>query len=360
MSGTMLGINHSRLSGKHWLWDVDYWQESPGLEPNDMGSFGDVDERGAVAQIRYRETEPGRWFRTWSIGTGREVLWNYDGDRTSNVGFTWFNAIFPNYWRSNGDAWYEGSAISDALTRGGPLMGRPRERGAAVELENRAGARNGWGVVVGGARDDLGGWLRRASLSLTFRPGAQWEMSIDPRWMQRELSRQFVTTVGNGRPETFGTRYVFAHVDRSEVAARFRLNYTFTPNLTLETYAEPFASSGTYFGFGELLAARSRDLLVYGTEGTAITRNEDGSHTVTAGTETFTIGARDFNVRSFRSNAVLRWEWRPGSTMYLVWQQNRGADRDIRAVRLADLFDALGAPGDNFLALKVSYWIPVM
>ena len=148
---------------------------------------------------------------------------------------------------------------------------------------------------------------------------------------------------------------------RSELgAARFRLNYTVTPNLTLETYAEPFASSGTFHDLGELPAPRSHELLSYGSDaGTTITRNPNGLHTVTAGAETFTIGPRDFNVRSFRSNAVVRWEWRPGSTMYLVWQQDRSARRDVRLVRPGDLFDALGAPGDNFLALKVSYWIPV-
>lgn len=80
---------------------------------------------------------------------------------------------------------------------------------------------------------------------------------------------------------------------------------------------------------------------------------------MTAGAQTFTIGDQDFNVRSLRSNAVLRWEWRRGSTMYLVWQQRRGADRDIELVRPGDLFDAFRTAGDNFVALKVSYWIPV-
>lgn len=98
----------------------------------------------------------------------------------------------------------------------------------------------------------------------------------------REGSSEFTTTEGNGRPKTYGSRYIFAAVDLSEISGRFRVNYTFTPNLN----------------------------------GTTITRNTDGSHTVTDGATTFDIDPEDFNVRSFRSNAVLRWEWRPGSTMY--------------------------------------------
>lgn len=135
------------------------------------------------------------------------------------------------------------------------------------------------------------------------------------------------------------------------------MSYTFTPNLTLETYAEPFASSGRFHSFGELLRPRDRSLLLYGTGGTTIARNPDGSHTVTDGAASFDIEPEDFNVRSLRSNVVLRWEWRPGSTMYLVWQQDRSADRALGTARPSDLWDAFRTSGDNFLAIKVSYWL---
>jgi hypothetical protein len=165
-----------------------------------------------------------------------------------------------------------------------------------------------------------------------------------------------VTTERNGRPETYGTRYIFAHVDLSEISGQFRLNYTFTPNLTLETYVEPFAASGRFHGFGELLAARQRELLVYGTNGSTIVHNADGTHTVTEGGETFEIDNENFNERSFRTNAVVRWEWRLGSTLYLVWQQNRSAQLPFSPVRPRNLFGALDARGENVLAIKVSYW----
>jgi hypothetical protein len=181
-------------------------------------------------------------------------------------------------------------------------------------------------------------------------------MSFDPLWSRGTDTRQFVTAEGNGRPETFGTRYVFAHVDLSEISGQFRLNYTFTPNLTLETYLEPFAASGRFHSFGELLAPRHRELLVYGTNGTTIVRNADGTHTVTDGGDSFEIDNADFNERSFRTNAVLRWEWRLGSTLYLVWQQNRSAQLPFAPVRPGHLFDALDSRGENILAIKVSYW----
>jgi len=256
----------------------------------------------------------------------------------------------------NSDVTYAQRSLSDRLTRGGPIMGTPAGTRWGVELPNRAGARNGWGVDMSGGRDENGGWEQNLEMSFSLRPGDRWEMSFDPLWSRGTDTRQFVTTEANGRAETFGTRYIFAHVDLSEISGQFRLNYTFTPNLTLETYVEPFAASGRFHGFGELLAPRRRELLVYGTNGTAIVRNADGTQTVRDGSHVFDIDNEDFNERSFRSNAVLRWEWRLGSTLYLVWQQNRRAQLPFAAAGPGDLFGALDARGENVLAIKVSYW----
>jgi len=132
------------------------------------------------------------------------------------------------------------------------------------------------------------------------------------------------------------------------------------PDLTLELYAEPFAASGRYYGFGELLRPRSGSLRVYGTDGTTLTRGADGSVQVTDGTDSFTLSNPDFNVVDFRSNLVLRWEWRPGSTLFLVWQQNRSAARPVGdLVNPGRLWDSFTATGDNFLAIKIAYWLPV-
>jgi hypothetical protein len=123
-------------------------------------------------------------------------------------------------------------------------------------------------------------------------------------------------------------------------------------------YLEPFAASGRYYDFGELLAARSRFLRTYGTDGTAVEALDDGSRVITDGADTFTIQNRDFNVRSFRSNVVLRWEWRPGSTLYMVWQQDRADSRPSGShVSLGDMFGSLKAPGTNFFAVKASFWL---
>jgi len=169
-----------------------------------------------------------------------------------------------------------------------------------------------------------------------------------------------VSTLAGGRPETYGSRYVFAYIERSTLSTEFRMGYTLKPDLNLDVYAEPFASSGRYYDYGELLAPSSLERIAYGGGGTGAELQPNGDRVVTIGGVTFTIRNRDFNVRSFQSNVVLRWEWRPGSNFYVVWQQNRD-ERDPTGprVNLADMLRSLRAPGSNILLIKTSLWIPL-
>jgi hypothetical protein len=140
------------------------------------------------------------------------------------------------------------------------------------------------------------------------------------------------------------------------------LNYAFTPDLTLELYAEPFAASGHYHRFGELWQAGENGLRYYGEDGGTTLSYDDSTRTYTVGdgADTLQIDNPDFNILSFRSNLVLRWEWLRGSTLFLVWQQDRSGFEPVgHHVRPGRLFDAITSTGNNFFALKISYWIPV-
>ena len=360
LSGTFLGINHSRMRGRV-LWDVDYVQSAPGLELNDLGQMGSTDFRAVNGNVRYRETRPGKHFRAYEAGMFADAGWNFGGVRTWTSVGGFASARLPDFSSVAMDLVRRLPAQSDDLTRGGPLMGTGAAWIASVGVDGRPGGRTEWEAGVDLFRSELGSWRTAADLELRFRPGPRWELSVDPRWSRGAEARQYVTTREGGPAATFGRRYVFAHLERNEVAMQIRLNYALSPDLTLETYAEPFASSGRFHGFGELPAARSRALRTYGEDGTTIVRSEEtGERTVTDGADTFVLPHLDFDVRSFRSNAVLRWEWRPGSTLFVVWQQDRSR-RDARWTRLdpSDAFASLGAAGDNLLAVKLTYWIPV-
>ncbi len=200
-----------------------------------------------------------------------------------------------------------------------------------------------------------------------MRPSPSLQLSVEPEYRNENGTRatfsgpinwQYLTSQPGGRPETFGQRYIFGSPNRTTIAMQMRASYTFKPDMTLDVYAEPFAASGRYDRFGEPLGARERGFRIYGEDGTTIERLPDGSAVVTDGASTFTLRNYDFNVRSFRSNVVLRWEWRPGSTLFVVWQQNRASRvAEGQHVGLGDLFGSLSAPGDNIFAIKTTLWM---
>lgn len=241
-------------------------------------------------------------------------------------------------------------------------MERPRAWSTTLNVANRATSQTRWtgNMTLGG--NEAGGATHRFGGSIAVRPGPRWQLTAGPSYDRVTEPQQYVATVlGGGRPETFDNRYIFAFIDRSTVSTELRMSYTLRPDMNLDVYAEPFAASGRYYDFGELLAPGTADRLTYGTvAGTSLTTIADGTRLVTVDNSTLTLRARDFNTLSFRSNVVLRWEWRPGSTLYLVWQQDRSESAVLGSrVDLGDMFRSLKAPGSNFFIVKTSFWLPV-
>jgi hypothetical protein len=178
--------------------------------------------------------------------------------------------------------------------------------------------------------------------------------------MGEKTDIQWVTSVNDPLMiSTFGTRYIFGHLDQKIVAAELRLNWTFTPRLSLQAYLQPFIGVGTYSRFKELARPKTYSYNIYG-EGGSIIDYGDEEYTVdpdgTGPASSFSFGNPDFNVKSLRGTVVLRWEYLPGSLFYLVWTQNRADYSHPGEFRLRrDLGDLLTAPGDNIFLVKFSY-----
>ena len=361
LSGYTASIRADKDAGRHILWGAQVNTESRGYEVNDAGRLQSADDIEYNADIQIRETIPGKHLRNWRLGFVTRGGWNYGGDRTNHEWNQNTTLTFLNFWSLNVNTKFDLSTQDDVLTRGGPLMRTAFAWGSDMRVNSPTGSRTGYRMSYNWTRDALGGRRDNVSGGLTLRPAPRWQLSMDPSYQSSVDPRQYVSTVADANAtRTYGSRYVFAFVDRTTISLRTRLNYAFSPSLTLEGYAEPFAASGRYHHIGELRVPRDNDLVRYGQEGTTITRAADGSYAITAGASSFKLSNRDFNVLSFRSNVVLRWEWHPGSTLFVVWQQNRRASEAVGdAVRVGDLFSTTRAGGDNFFALKLSYWIPV-
>ena len=168
---------------------------------------------------------------------------------------------------------------------------------------------------------------------------------------------------------TYDERYVFADLEQTTVSAPTRIDWTFTPRLSLQLFAQPFIAVGNYAAFKELSAPRTRDYAVYGedvgtiepirdTTGAVVGYEVDPDGASSSAARVFAIGKPDFNLRSVRGNAVLRWEYRPGSALFVVWQQQRAGAGPLDGFDFRrDSQGLFRARPTNVLLIKATYWL---
>jgi hypothetical protein len=368
LNGAQVVGNLSKIAGRHWLWSHNIMIESPEFDPLDFGRLNYAGDITTNHRLTYRETRPGKYLRAYSSQWSLVPYWYFDTDLGVRYNIQSNNsATLPNFWVGsfNITRFFRGNDAQ--MTRGGPAMGSPLGWAWTASLRNSTGAKTAWNGSINHRSNEFGDHTLTTSLTLSARPTPSLQFSVSPEYADENgtastfngpINRQYLATLDNGRPENYGKRYIFGVVDRTTFSSQFRVSYTFKPDVTIDVYAEPFAASGRYNAFGEMLAPRNMNLRLYGTDGTTIVRQADGSYRVTDGPTAFTLANRDFNTRSYRSNVVLKWEWRPGSTLYVVWQQNRASERTEGShVGVGDLFDSLSAPGDNIFLIKSTLWL---
>ena len=341
-SGYWAHSSLARTGGRHWIGSVTGEVQSPGLETNDIGRLRAADALVAQVDVRYRETRPGRLFRNYWIGSRQQNEWTFGHERATKSVNIYTNQTWQNFWVTQATLTRNFLRYDSRLTRGGPLMTLPPGWNLNVQLRNRTGSKTTWSFDLTTARNDDQGFNHRLIGRFGFRPGPRWQFSVNPTIQRQVEAQQYIATLPGGSPVTFGSRYVFGHVDRSTYSAQFRLGYTFKPDLNLDLYAEPFAASGRYSNIGELLIPGTR------------LRRGYAAADITA------LGDRDFHLQSLRSNVVLRWEYRPGSFLHIVWQQDRsGSEPGGRRIDAGDVFHSLSAPGIHSFVVKTSFWVPV-
>jgi hypothetical protein len=251
--------------------------------------------------------------------------------------------------------------MDDRFTRGGPLAVSPRALYGEVTLTSDPRQALGGSLQVSRWANRAGARVDQGQLSLSVRASPQWNLTLGPSYTRARQDAQYVASVSDpSARETFGTRYIFAPLDQTELGIVTRLNYTFAQDLTLEFYAQPLISHGVYGAPKQFLRPGGYDFAVYGEDLGTIAR-EGGAYAVSIdepdGRRTFAVPDRSFTTRSLRGNAVVRWEYRPGSTLYVVWQQQRLSRDLIEPFSLNRAMSGLldGSP-NNVLVVKWSYW----
>ena len=348
-----------------WLWETATNWRSPGFEVNDLAFLHRADYKWLLANVSRQWTTPMGPFRNLSVVGGAQRQYNYDGDVNDEEEHYGAFGQWRNFWSTNLIYIHHPSTLDETLTRGGPMEVRSGyDYGSlGVNTDQRR-------TTVLGLRADVGHGISsgtrtvRLRSSIGVKPRSNVFVSFAPNVITDETAAQYVLTVADPAvaPVFAGQRYVFGYLKQRVVSLDTRVNVTFTPELTLELFAQPFIASGAYDRYREFVGARTLETRDYapGSEirydaGTAqYTVDPDGAGPAAA----FSFGNPDFTVRSLRGNAVLRWQYRQGSTVYLVWTQERNGfdpagQLDLRAQSGALFRDR---PVNIFL-VKVSYWL---
>jgi hypothetical protein len=355
---SQLGIN--RQSGRLRV-DASAAATSPGFESNDLGFQSLADSASTEAKVSWHKYNPDRWTRDRSIGLSKSDRWNFGRQRLDDVWAVSGSAELLNYWDVGAEFSVNRETFDDHLTRGGPLAVAPASREVSLELESddrkvvsfSAQSEFGW--------DTVGGWGHNVEFSFRFKPAPTIEIVTSPLYGHFRPVAQFVDRFKDPlATQTFGTRYVFAELDQTETSLRTQFNLTLTPRLSLQFYVEPFIAVGTYAGFKEFQRPRAFEFARYGVDrGTiALDQNEYTVDPDGAGpAKPFDFENPDFNEKSLITKTVLRWEWRLGSTLYLVWTQDRSDDSYSGLYSFGrDVGDLFRAPGNNVFLVKASYW----
>ncbi|MGE5431373.1 MAG: DUF5916 domain-containing protein [Syntrophomonadaceae bacterium] len=335
---------------------------NPKFDVNDAGYMYNSDVINMHVGAAYKWTEPNAMFRYLELGAA--VFRSYDyGKNIIWEGIFHFGSVtLPNYYGANWNLAYNPQTISNRRTRGGPLtLTAP---GYQANFSWNSDNRNTFifsnAYDYYGREDGSGNW--DANVELQWRPGANFSLSVSPQIAGQIAQLQWVDAYDDpAAAATYGRRYVFAKMDQMTFSAGIRLNWIFTPQLSLQLYMQPLISSGDYTGFKSLAKSGSMDYDKYGTGSSTITKNGK-EYTVDADgalnpAQAYTFDDPNFNYKSLRGNAVLRWEYMPGSILYFVWTQSRSDSEEEGQFNFGRSFSQLvNTRADNVFMVKFTYW----
>ncbi len=351
----------SRQSGK-LLWEASTNFRTPGFDNNDITFFRRADFWYMGGNILPQWLKPTKWYRQLFFIAGGQQQYNFDGDLTGRQVqlFGYIQAL--NYWNIQTFWIHRASVFDDRLTRGGPVV---RVAGsdfwsADVSTDSRKNIVLELSGNLGHTGE--GAWSRGVNLFIQLRPASNVSLSLGPSVSHDEDPAQWVDSIPDATAAAFyGERYVFADLAQNQISMNTRFNMTFTPNLTFELFVQPFIASGRYSRLKEFTAPRGLRKLVYGVD--------VGSSTPVAGGDSidpdgagpaarFFIPKQDFTSRSLRGNAVLRWEYHPGSTLFLVWTRSGESGLGRGSIDFGNDVGALfRGPSENIFLIKVNYWL---
>jgi hypothetical protein len=354
-----------KLDGHLNLGGVVLWK-TPGFEINDLGYLQQADRIMPIIWVGYNQWEPKGIYRRFNINGDIWSFFNFGGAHVNDGLEGNASMTFKNYW----NAWVYGNVQTNShdasILRGGPTMKVPGRwtSNAGFSTDSRKKLEFNFSLNFNTGFED---YYKNsyAGLEISYKPTNYLRLSLNPGYSKTFSELQYVTQTSNNGND----RYIFASIDRNTINASLRVNLNLSPDLTVQYWGQPFVASGRYYDYKYItnpVADKYHDRFHVYTDG-ELTPN-DGSNQIDEnldGTIDYTFDSGDFNVKEFLSNLVLRWEYSPGSSVYLVWSQTRSGynptgDMDYLN-NMGDLFDRkLFREDDNYnlknvFLIKFSY-----
>jgi hypothetical protein len=327
-------VSLQKIGGRRVRFSFSGDYKSPGFDINDVGYLRRADQVQQSGWVQVRWDTPTKWYRNVRFNLNEWAGWTMGGDRRFTGTNVNAHVLLNSNWSAGGGITGEARGYDDRATRGGPAMTSKRGYNVWSYIESdgrKALSGNLSGFIW---RDETGSSINGIEPSLIWRPTSSLRVTGGVRFERTNDDAQWVENVDEGAR----THYVFGRIRQTTASLTARADYTITPEVSVQLYAEPFVSAGAYSEFRELTAPRARP---FGAQFTPYAY----------------AGVPDFNYKSFRMTNVLRWEYKPGSALYVVWQQGRG--NTVAAGRYdgwRDFSRIFDLPPDNVFLVKASYW----
>jgi hypothetical protein len=336
---------------------------TPSFDVNDIGYQMWVDVINAHVGGGYRWTNPGRWRRYAHVIGGLFQSRDFDGNITSEGVYGVSRVLFTNNLVLTPQGGVYPRTVNTRRTRGGPLtLNHPAyEFALSVETDTKAKLSYYVNAYASGVPETRS-FERNVEPGLEWKPVSNLSLRIGPSLARAVEDAQYVTTSqvpdpGNVPADFGGLHYIFARLEQTTVGAVIRFNVSLTPDLSLQTYLQPLISAGRYTDFKELARSRSYEFLHHSTYDPATNMVDPDGPGPAPATPNDNWNFPQFNFKSLRGNAVLRWEYRPGSVLYLVWTQERADWEGMGDLRFGtSVRRLLDAKANNILLAKATYY----
>lgn len=359
LTGTGGRMLIQKLNG-HWNFAGAVLWKSPGFELNDIGYLRQADQLIPIIFGQYTQWEPKGIYKKYNISVDALALSDFGGESLVKQFESNFNMTLKNFWNVFAYGSLMTNQFSTSLLRGGPGMkvpGNYNVQGGITTDNRKKIVFNLNGGINNGFQNSSGNLY--LNLEVDYKPAKFLYISLSPQVSLSKNQLQYVTEL----TYTGNQRYIFASIDQKTIGTSLRVNINLSPNLTLQYWGQPFIGSGRYYDYkyitNPMAYKYTNRFHIYSADqiksenGKDYNIYEGGNGN---GNPDYTIAWNDFNYQAFLSNLVIRWEYNPGSSIYLVWSQTRTNQTPLGILEYFDNVSQLfGVKPANVFLIKFSY-----